>query len=287
LVVLLFATPSLADIDDALEAYTGVNAQGYLGPLVDAFAAELNSGFFHSAYVPRSGLHITFGLNFMGRYFADEDRTFTATTEGGFMPVTTINDAPTVVGPGTAVTVPGQGGTSFTFPGGLDLNSFGIVIPYLNIGSILGTEAQFRFLAFDVSDSDLGDVQLVGGGIRHSIDQHFDTFPVALAIGGYYQNFQVGNDLITSDAFSLGLQTSKRWGVFEPYAGFSFDSFRMDLEWESTASGSPEINTISFESRNTVHLTLGLSLKLSFLSAYADYNIAETSNFNVGAAAGF
>ena len=210
LLVLLLASPSHADVEDALQAYTGVNATGYLEPLADAFAAELNSGFFYSAYVPHSGLHITFGLGFMGRYFSDDDKYFTATTESGFTPTTTIDNAPTVVGPGQSVTVSGTGGTSFTFPGGLDLNSFAIIVPYLNIGSIWGTEAQIRFLAFDTGDSDVGDLQLVGGGIRHSIDQHFEVFPVALALAVYYQNFQLGDNLITADAFSIGVRAVRR-----------------------------------------------------------------------------
>ena len=142
--VLLTAVPVLAQIEDALSAYTGVNAEGYMQPLVNAVGADLNDGFFYNAYIPQSGVRFSFELVAMSVIFADEDKTFQAMTEGGFLPQSTFT-APTICGDTKATTVTGQGGTQFAAPGGFDLNSFALAVPQLRIGSLRGTEALVRF----------------------------------------------------------------------------------------------------------------------------------------------
>ena len=84
-VVVLLASPAAAQIDAPLSAYLQQNAKGYLQPLVDAFAADVNSGLFHSARIP-SNPHLSFELKVMSVFFEDADRTFVASTEGLFTP---------------------------------------------------------------------------------------------------------------------------------------------------------------------------------------------------------
>ena len=87
-------------------------------------------------------------------------------TESGFTP-DTPHTAPTAVGSGNAVTVTGNGGAQFSYPGGLDLNSFGLIVPQLRVGSVFGTEALLRWIAYHQSESDVGKVDLFGIGARH------------------------------------------------------------------------------------------------------------------------
>jgi len=290
-VMLLLAVPAGAQIADQLSAYTGVNAEGYLQPLADAVGADLNSALFRSAHIPTYGLQISFEVPIMGVIFGDDDRTFMATTESGFSPETRV-EAPTVVGSGDAVIVDGDAGTSFAFPGGLDLNSFALAVPQLRIGSYRGTEALIRYIAFDVGDAELGDVSLFGFGLRHSISQYLSPeFPAAIAAGFFWQRFdlgqnQAGGDLISASAFTFGVQASKRYGdklmFVEPYTGLSVDTFSMDVSYESDTPESPEIIDLSLESDTTLHLTLGVGLKLAFVNGYAEYSVAGQNSFSFG-----
>lgn len=280
LAVLLLALPASAQIEDALSAYTGVNAEGYMQPVADAFGADLNDAFFYSAYIPASGARFSFEIAVMSVFFNDDDKTFQAQTEGGFMPQTTFT-APTIAGSGESVTVAGAGGTQFTAPGGFDLSSFALAVPQLRIGAIKGTEAVIRFFAADIGDNEVGEIDLFGLGIRHSLTQYFDA-PVDLALGGMWQSFSLGGDFVESNAFTIGLQASKGFALLEPYGGVSWDHFKMDMTFTSDVSGTSESTKVDFDATNTLRLTLGLGLNYKIGHAFAEYNVASTNSFAFG-----
>lgn len=295
LVVVLVA-PAAAQVEDQLSAYTGQNATGYLQPLADAFGASLNDGFFHSAYIPKSGFKASLEIKVMGVIFADEDRFFRATTESGFQPQTEA-DAPTIVGPGEATIVPGAGGTQYAFPGGLDLNSFGLAVPQLRLYGIMGTEALIRYIAFNTGDAELGDLSLYGFGLRHSISQYLGAggqeFPVDLAAGFMWQSFTVGendagDDLLSSDAFTIGVQASKRFGfgllAAEPFTGLSIDTFGMTLDYESDVTGSQL--EVEFDNETSLHWTVGLGFNFLIGYVHGEYHVASQNSFSFGLALG-
>ena len=285
--VLIASIPASAQIEDAISAYTGANAEGYLEPLAQAIGANLNSALFHSAHVPEGGLHVSLELGLMAVLFSDDDETFMATTEMGFSPETTV-EAPTVVGPGGAIIVPGDGGTAFPFPGGFNLASLALAAPQLRIGSFKGTEALIRYMAFDTGDVEIGDVDLQGYGLRHSISQYFPGLPVDIAAGIMYQRFKLGDDLIDATAFSFGAQASMKlplvFATIEPYAGLSMDTFQMDVAYDDEDNDPV---SVEFDSRSTAHLTLGLHAQVTVVSLYGEYNIAEQSGFAFGIGFGF
>lgn len=291
LILLLAAPPSAAQIEDQLSAYTGRNATGYLQPLADAFGADLNDGLYHSAHIPKLGVNISLEFRVMSVLFGDDDRTFNAVTESGFVPEQIVQ-APTVVGPGTAVIVSGEGGTRFAFPGGFSLNSFAIAVPQLRIGSFHGTQALIRYFAMDTGDVELGDISLFGIGVRHSISQYLaPMFPVDIAGGFFWQSFSLGentrgSDLISTNAFSIGVQASRRFVVLEPYGGLSLDTFSMDVSYESDVLGTTESIDIDFGSSTNLHLTLGLGLNLTYAKGFFEYNIAGQNSFSFGIALG-
>jgi hypothetical protein len=288
--------PGLAIADGAVQnqisVYTGPNAEGYLQPLANAFGAALNSSFGYSAFIPKTSFHLALEAPVMGIFFADEDRTFEATTEAGFQPTQTV-DAPTVVGSGEAVLISGTGGATFAFPGGLDLNSFGLVVPQLRVSSIAGTEAVIRWLAYESGDADVGKIDLFGIGGRHSISQYMGESPaVDLAVGVLWQTFKVGenafgDDFVSSDALSLQLQASKRapmgFMTFEPYAAIAYEKLDLDLAYDDT-NGDPI--TVAMEGENSARFTIGAGFNFVAGQLWADYSFASTSNFSFGLALG-
>jgi hypothetical protein len=287
--VLLLATSAFAQLAEQLKSYTGRNASGYFEPLIDALAADLHAGTYHTARVPEDGFHVSLEIVFMSALFSDADKTFAAVTESGFRPDTTVQ-APTVVGTREAVRVDGLSGTSFHFPGGFDLSSFEFGIPQLRLGAIWGTEATIRFGLIRVGGSKLGEMTLYGFGARHSISRYFDHFPVDIAAGGFWQRFLLGEnerggDLVSARAWTVGLQASRRFAWLEPYVGVAYDDFSLDLSYEGD-SADDRID-MSLDSNDHYHMTLGLSVNVLFAVVHGEYSIGGQEAFAVGLAVGF
>lgn len=279
-----------ADLEDQLGAYSGENAEGYLEPMAGAIGASLNSGLFQTPFIPVEGVRVDFELLAMGIWFSDGDRTFRARTEGGFEPQTSA-DAPTVVGPGEAVTVPGDGGTTYIFPGGFDIGSFALSVPQIRFGSYRGTEGIFRYVSADLGEADIGSLSLIGFGLRHSISQYFDPdFPVSMAGGFLWQRFragrnEAGGDMLKSTTWTIGLQAGKTygsgWATFAPYVGLSLDSHGMDVAYTSEEDESSTID-ISFDTTRSARLTLGMFAKMTIAGVHVEYSLSKRNSLVVG-----
>ncbi|HEX5130931.1 MAG TPA: DUF6588 family protein [Candidatus Krumholzibacteria bacterium] len=279
-------------VQNQISVYSGPNAQGYLQPLASAFGATLNSSFSYSAYIPPTSFHLSLEVPVMGVFFEDADRTFMATTESGFLPQTT-RDVPTVVGSGKAVIVDGNGGAQFAFPGGLDLNSFGLAVPQLRVSSLAGTEAVVRWVAYETGDSDVGKINLFGIGGRHSVSQYLgDEPPLDLALGLMWQSFDVGEsnsggDFVSTSAFLAEVQASKRaplgFLTLEPYASVAYEKLNVDVAYDDD-NGNPV--TVELEGENDVRFTVGAGLNFAAGHLWADYSFANMSSFSFGLALG-
>lgn len=289
------ASPARAQIEDQISAYTGANAEGYLQPLADAFGGCLNSGIFRSAHIAFMHPSVRLEITAMGVFFGDDDRTFRATTEQGFSPEQRVS-APTIVGSGKAVIVEGDGGTRFAFPGGFDLNSFALAVPQLRIGGVYGSEVIFRYFSLQLGDEDedLGDLGLFGFGFRHNISRYFGpALPVDVAAGFFWQRFSLGeNDrgdhLISSTAFSIGVQASRRFAkVIVPYTGLTYDTHSMELSYDYEENDSTETIDVDFEKTSTVHLTLGLLIDVPVMNIFGEINVASQSSVAFGVGFGF
>lgn len=302
--VLCIAAPLSAQIENQLGAYTGKNAEGYLQPLADALGADFNSGVFHGASIPRLGIGVRLEIMAMGAIFGDDARTFKAVTEGDFTPVQ-YADAPTIVGDEHAVFVDGDGGTSYAFPGGFNLHSFAIAAPQLRIGSVFGTQAIIRYFALnagggddegDGADEDLGKISLFGFGLQHNVSQHLGAMlPLDVSVGFMWQSFNLGENkkgdhLISSHAFSIGVQASKRFArFFMPYGGLTYDTFSMDVSYESSAEDDedPVDIDVNFDKSSTMHLTLGFMIDLPVVNGFIEYNVASQNSIAFGTSFGY
>jgi hypothetical protein len=283
---IILALPAAAQLEENLDHYTGRNAKGYLEPLTDAFGADLSAGFFHTARIPAKGLHIALEIRAMTVFFGDDDKRFLATTENGFRPETTTW-APTVVGSDEAVLVDGDASTVFAFPGGFDVGSFSFATPQIRLGSVYGTEALIRYLVYDRGDVDFGDFNIFGFGVRHSVSQYWGpTLPIDAAVNLYWQTFSMdaerGDQLVDAEIFSVGLHTSKTFGMFEPFAGLSYDRLALDVGFQFENGGETQRLQLFKDTTETLHLTLGLSFNVPFASIYGEYNKARQDAFSIG-----
>lgn len=276
------APPAGAQLSENLGALTGDNARKYLGPLPDALSGTMNSAIFTTGNVPRVGLNFSIGIKAMGISFADEDRLFTPTDPPGFTSVAPIQQVPTVVGGGSAVTQNGQGGATIYYPGGFDLGEFFFAAPQLSIGSVMGTRAVVRWAKADfASDNLINQVSFFGIGGQHSLSQYVPMLPVDLALGVFYQKFKINDSLLDTRAFHVDVTGSRSFPIFQPYGAIGIDSFKMDAAYEDAAN--PGVNiAVDFDRKTNLHLTAGVLANLAFATLHAEANIAATNGVAVG-----
>jgi uncharacterized protein DUF6588 len=276
------AVPARADLSDKLGGLTGENAKGYLKPLPKALSSTLNSAIFQGAAIPKAGLTFTVGVHVMGVSFKDEDRTFIPVDPPGFTS-TQPTPVPTVTGGTQSVGVPGQGGTMYNFPGGLDPKAFVIAAPELTVGSVFGTRAAVRWISADLGKSDYGKLELFGIGAQHQISQYFPKLPVDVAVSGFYQTFKLDHGLLDTKAFHADVMASRSFGVpmlrLTPYAGIGFDTFKMDVSYDATTG---EHIGVKMDNENSAHFTLGAQASLALVKLHLEFDTGA----NTGAAMG-
>ncbi len=267
-------------LNDFVAKYGNENGSGFMQPLADAFGANLNSGLYQTATIPLKGFHLNFSVMLMGAPTTDSRKTFSAKTEGFFTPQTTV-DAPTLFGSTDGKTVSGVGGTSYVFPGGLDISLFLLAVPQLTVGSFYGTEATVRFVQATVGDN-FGQLMLWGIGARHNMNQYFKKLPLNVAVGIYQQHFEIG-DIVSANATLFSVQGSYTTSVFTVYGGPGVEFSNLDVNYDGS---SGKIN-LSLKSANSIRFTVGGLLSLAFFRLFADYNLASQSSFVLGIGFGF
>jgi hypothetical protein len=278
-----FILNSYAQIDDLVERYAGENAEGYLQPLVTAFGANLNSGLYRSANVPRMGLHINLAINGMVSFYSDDQKTFQATTTGYFYPVQTI-EAPTVAGDPQGVYVSSPSGTEYAFPGGFDMNGFIIGTPTLTVGSILGTEGSIRYFKVRLNE-DVGDLSLFGIGGRHSISQYIPLSPVDIAVGIFYHKFKI-SDIVESNSLCYHAEVGKSFTMINLYGGLAYESNKAKVHYVFMGPIESEEVNIDFKGKNKFRFTAGLGFNLTLLHVNVDYSLGYQQVLNAGISVG-
>jgi hypothetical protein len=281
LVMIAVVTPVAAgDVEDFVSKYTGSNGEGYMQPLADAFGANLNSGLFHDARISKIRIHLYVGMEAMMATVGPDQKTFKAKTEN-FSPAQTV-DAPTLFGKNEPVTVSGTGGTVYTFPGGMNVKRLPIAVPQATIGGIAGTELTVRWFATS-SVEDLGDIKLMGWGIRHSLSQYMPLLPIVdIAAGFYSQSFKVG-DIVDAKATLISLQASVTKTILVLYGGVGIESSKLDVSYEYNEAGA-EPETVGFELKggNKMRMTVGAGLNLPGMNVHAEYNAGTQSVLSAG-----
>ncbi|MEK7823692.1 MAG: DUF6588 family protein [Candidatus Eisenbacteria bacterium] len=276
------APPAGAQLSDNLGALTGENTKKYLGPLPDALSGTMNSAIFTSGKVPRVGVNFSIGVKVMGVKFDDKDRLYSPTDPPGFTSVAPIEQVPTVIGGTSAVAQSGQGGLTFSYPGGFDITQFSFAAPQLTVGSVMGTRAVVRWFAHDFSADDfIEKISFFGIGAQHSISQYFPGLPLDLAGGVFYQSFKINDDLLDTKAFHVDVTGSKSFGILQPYGAIGYDSFKMDASYEDSNNPGNSI-AVDFDRSSHVHLTAGLLANLPVVKIHGEANLAATNGVAVG-----
>ena len=272
------------DLDQLISKYTQENGKKYMQPLADGLGANFNSGLFHSAGIRKMGFQLYFGIATTTAFVADKSKVFTAVPEGFFEPKNPV-EVPTLFGASQNVIVNGNGGTQYAFPGGLNLKMFPLAMPQLTIGSVFGTDLTLRYLAIDIND-EIGKVNLLGWGLRHSISQYFTKLPVELAAGVYNQYFDIG-DIVSAKCWLFNVQASYRVSILTFYGALGYEKSELDIEYTYINEGEESTQKFNLKGSNNARLTAGVTFNFGFLKLNTDYSLANQGVLTVGLGLGF
>jgi hypothetical protein len=268
---------SADDIGKFVSKYTEENGKGYLQPFADAFGACMNSGLYQSAHISRVGLHLTVGVETMTALIADKQKTFMAQTEN-FSPAKTV-EAPTLFGAAKNLSVAGDNGTKYNFPGGMNVKRLPLIAPQVTVGSILGTDLTVRWFSMAVG-KDFGDIKLFGWGVRHSLSQYMPLLPIVdIAAGFYSQSFKVGS-VVDATSTLISLQASVSQNILVLYGGIGMESSTLKIAYEPEKGG--EKIAFDLKGGNRMRMTFGAGLKFPGVKLHADYNIAAINTLSLG-----
>jgi len=267
-------------IEEAIQAYGQKNVEGYIQPVADLFAANVNSGFYHSAAIPKTGFHMSLDIIGMAAPISDDQKTYTATTPPGFNPVS-FQTATIFGGKGTTVAHGTSAGLTYRGSDGI-INStiFPAAVPQLTIGSLYGTEAVIRFIAVPKMDQ-IPSLSLWGVGARHSISQYIPGAPIDIAAGFFYNKFKWG-DIFDFNGLSFGAEASKSFSILTLHAGINFESSTLKISYTSTDPVAPGSVELNLAGKRKVSFTAGLGLTLGFFQLFGNANFGSVNNFTAG-----
>jgi Family of unknown function (DUF6588) len=341
LVINLVVTGPVAaqKLADALSLVSSTYAEKYVEPFSSAFGADYNSGLFHSAdNGARNGLHFYLGVKVFATLIDDSDKTFSTsynvdvalerTVQGQNVTLqvpalVTVRDAPTIfgdsLGAGTVtvraledvlVTVDGEQfvvavDTSFSFqtPSGLiSLPAMPAAAPQLEIGTFLGTDVMLRYVP-SISSEDIGRFGLIGGGIRHSISQYFESMPFHLAVQGTWQKLFFddtnGDPIIVLKTWAVNIQASKKLGMFTLYGGVQAEDSNVKISYLFEGDNLIEdggINeefgaedllepvqlNVDLDGANFIRLIAGFNLQAGPVHLSTDVNFGSVRSASIG-----
>jgi hypothetical protein len=271
-------------IETVLRQYNQQTVVGYVQPLVDLFATDMSSGFFHSASIARGSLGFSFELVAVGSSIEDKHRTYIASTPPGFTPATF--ETATVFG-GTGTTVASETNPSLTYRGSdgfIDADYLPAAAPQLRI-SLLGMEATVRYLSSSLFKSlpeeDFPDTDLLGIGLRHNISQYLPMLPLDLSIGGFYSSLDMG-DIIAYSGLSIGVQASKDVSrVLTLYGGLASETGTVNLTYTPGDPSESPVN-IDIDAEGGVRITGGAAFRLGPVVLFGDANFGSATTYAGG-----
>ena len=272
--------------------------EGYTQPLITAFGTGISTGLFHSAY-SHNFLGFDLGVRMMyiqipssAKFYSDTALACSLSTNNTLdyydVPLDSINK---IFGPKEETDVPVSGSAVAIppyIPAGFDLSGVPLVMPQLNIGLLGGAEIMIRYIPFTFKGS---KVKFLGLGAKEELTKlpviKEVPFPLAVALGGAYQTFQIqdslGETIVSSKTWNLQLLFSKRLVAFEPVLGVGLEgtsvNFAYNFEYEipDSITGVPvsvsrDID-VTLHSQNHYRAMLGFNLRMGPVLLHYDINL--------------
>lgn len=164
-----------------------------------------------------------------------------------------------------------------------------LAAPQASIGTVFGTQLTFRYLPDIEISKEIGKFKYFGFGIQHNLGMWLPIPIVDVSASFFTQNLKVGS-IFETKATAFGLNASKQLGFaflnVTPYAGFMFESSKMNVTYEFQVDGvsGPQTIPVAFEleGENSSRITLGLGIRLLVININVDYNIGKQNSATAG-----
>lgn len=262
------------EIETNLSTLTQPNARGYLMPLMEAHIANINRSTYHTAEIENE-LDIYIGMKAMVTIVPDRSKTFAAESQ--------TSDS----GKRTATIVGTTGNDEF--PDGFNWSVVPVMIPQMHIGNLYGTQFVFRYLPTTKFDDKIGNLDVFGGGITHSLSQYLPEFPLHLAVQGFYQQTKLGN-VFESSGTMYNFLASARFSGLTVYGGIGYENTDINVEYEYNPGEEqaaftdilPERIKFNESFDDQFRATLGMSLQFIIFSVNADFSFGNYHVASVG-----
>ncbi|KYK23507.1 hypothetical protein AYK24_07380 [Thermoplasmatales archaeon SG8-52-4] len=191
-------------------------------------------------------------------------------------------EVPTIFGSNEPIQVQRPNGLAENYPGGGSMKILPLAVPQLSIGGLYGTEVSFRYFVTDLGE-DVGQMNLFGWGLRHSVSQYFENLPVDIAVGYYNLSYKLG-DYVDSRLNLITTQADYSVGILDFYGGLGFEMNKMDIEYTPNEENTPV--THNYENK-PFRFIAGVNLNLGVFKLHGDYNLSSSSVFSLGMGLGF
>ncbi|HTY38462.1 MAG TPA: DUF6588 family protein [Bacteroidota bacterium] len=310
------------DLSTQLSKVANSNAVNYLSPLLSAWGADLNSGFYHSADL-HDVLGFDVGVKAGAVVVKDVDKVFdfvlpnqiSYTYQG--VPVTlnagsdydnVIPGSPTAVGSSTGKTVTlkikdsspnillrGKTIGTFTTPGGFDLKYAPLIMPQAAIGLPFGLEVIGRFVPNMTIGNNIAKVNFIGFGVRYSIDQYLPMVPVDIAVHFMTQKLTVSdmddNKVLGASGTAYGIEVSKKLIFLTIYGGYQIERSTWSIDpysyTDPFTSSTIKASGFSIDGKDKSRMHAGVRLLLLFVNLHADYSFATQPVLTAGVGVSF
>ncbi len=313
------ANAQLADVGDFLQAGADdatALTRAYLTPLATGLTTSLNSGWNNTA-APRKTLGFSLDIRVGAALVPGADQDFNVNDLGltnlavapGQDPVSPTLAGNSGAGPQLNLVNGGvPTGTSFELPGGAGVSLVPAPVVQAGIGLIKDTDITVRFIP-ETSIGDYGDISLVGGAVKHGINQYLPAeklLPVDISVMFAYTQVNLNANLdaaggsgqkieTTTNAWVLNALVGKSLPLVALYGGVGVQGGSMDVDilgdfQVDTGLGGGTISdpvSYSADSDASVHILGGARLRLGFLAFYVESMVSNYTTVNAGVGISF
>jgi hypothetical protein len=232
------------DLNSVLAGMNLDSAKQYSQVLTNAMSSNINSGMFLISK-PGNKFSVYFGVKASGTFLSDKERSQSS-----------LKNVPVVP----------------------------LAMAQLSVGSVLGTDAFFRFLP-SISIGNYASINSWGVGIQHNLAKDFKKMTVDVIFRFSYHKLQVNDskdkELVNMNSWAQGLIIGKRVSIITFYAGFQYEKTNSNIKYTETQTGTNIVN-FSLENDNNFRAAAGFNLKAGLFNINADYNFGKQNSVSVG-----
>lgn len=182
---------------------------------------------------------------------------------------------------------------------GTNQNYVAAAVPQLTIGSLWNSEMLVRYIPPVVFDVNVGRFSFFGIAVKHAFTNWFEDPFIDAAVQAGFQHSTIDNEVgvtkakleANTDLLAFNIHASRRFGMFEPYIGVSYESLESEGSYTFTLPQNikdeigydidPQTVPVTL-SDSAVKATFGLTAHVGPLQLFASAGLTKHLIFSGG-----